>query len=147
MSMSTSLIKRYHAIIFPKTFSTIFFRSVHQCIEKGSRTLPEALKPVKKNGTWRKARLSPRYANRMRKEAIIENKLNKWNEDWEKIGSMRIPKAPLGHKRDRMRQERVEMISKKMKEMPEVLAEYKKLLQSRKRKGTLREMMGLDKAK
>jgi len=66
-----------------------------------------------------------------------------WDEDWlSRTRKMTVMRIPKGHKRDRVREDRVDMILKRLNEMDEKIARHRKAVQDRKPRVGFREELG-----
>ena len=104
-----------------------------------SAALAEALKPQLVNGKWRKPKVSARYAAQLRKEAIVAGKYGTfvegegvWDWRWDKKRAMRGMAAPKQSRSVRTREERMQVIQKKLDDMPKLLEAHRKEVRARK---------------
>ena len=82
---------------------------VRSLLSRKNLTIPEALRPTFVNGKWRSPVLTPRKAKKLRKHMLICGE--SWDDDWLiNSGKMTVMRVPKGHKRDLIREDRVDMI-------------------------------------
>eukprot|EP00898_Chlorokybus_atmophyticus_P007539 jgi/Chlat1/7787/Chrsp66S07254 len=89
--------------------------------------LAKLIKPALVNGVWRKAAISARIVARMRREELLAGR------DWPFEQPRKEMKTVMkGHKCDREKAERVKRIEENMKNMPQILADWKKSKMAKK---------------
>ena len=104
-----------------------------------SARLAEALKPQLVDGKWRKPKVSARYANRLRKEAIVAGRYGTfvegeggWDWRWDKRQAMRVTMTPKLSKQQRTRDARMQAIQQNLDDMPKRLEAHRKEVRARK---------------
>ena len=84
--------------------------------------------------------MTPRKAKKLKKHMLICGE--KWDDDWLNSGKMTVMRVPKGHKRDRVREDRVDMILERLDGMDEKIAKHRKAVRDRKPRVGFREELG-----
>ena len=114
---------------------------VRSLLSRKNLTIPEALRPTFVNGKWRSPVLTPRKAKKLRKHMLICGE--SWDDDWLiNSGKMTVMRVPKGHKRDLIREDRVDMILKRLDGMDEKIKLHRKAVRDRKPRIGFREELG-----